>query len=54
MDTDEWIAHMSSLGFVRLEDERKKWTRPWTAEDLIKELEPADSLSDEKNTDLST
>ena len=54
VDTDEWIAHMSSLGFVRLEDERKKWTRPWTAEDLIKELESAGSVSDEKNTDLST
>ena len=40
VDTDEWITHMDSLGFVRLEDERKKWKRPLMGEDLVKEAKP--------------
>jgi hypothetical protein len=50
VDTDEWIEHMSSLGFLRLEDERKKWTRPWTGEDLTEALNSTKSASGEDST----
>jgi hypothetical protein len=40
MENDEWINHMSSLGFARLEDERRKWTRPLTGADLTKKPRP--------------
>jgi len=38
VDTDKWVAHLSSLGLLRLEDEHRKWNPPWTGADLIERL----------------
>lgn len=45
VDGEEWIAHMRSLGFTRLQDERKKWTGPFTARELADELASANRRS---------
>ncbi len=31
----DWLDHMDGLGFSRLADERRKWTPPWTAKELL-------------------
>jgi len=49
VDTEEWIAHMDSLGFARLEDERKKWARPWTGESLTEALKSTDPAAGKDN-----
>ncbi len=30
-----WLRHMTALGFERLPDERKKWTIPWSPEEIL-------------------
>jgi len=38
VDSDEWLAHMASLGFVRQADEHKTLTFPWSSEEVLEKL----------------
>ncbi len=49
VNTHEWIEHMGSLGFVRLDDERRKWTRPWTGEDIAEVLDSDGPVSGDED-----
>ena len=38
VDSDEWLAHMESLGFERQADEHETLTFPWSSEEVLEKL----------------
>lgn len=51
VDSDEWLAHMKSLGFARQADEHKTLTFPWSSEEVLEKLAKKQRESPDQTTD---